>query len=322
MSVTYFDIGVLTTSSFAEGEVEKGLVKKALVAVEGSFKDSGGTPHTFSAERLYKIAEHTNRALNQGVQIPVCKDHKKDMSNVVGALDDSSEVYVKRIEFSDLPNPKAAPELLGKLGLFMKGVAIKANEAVQQVSSGIAKYVSMGLNLDPNEHRIMELSLVSIPAIKHMSLFSMDRNGKVARFAEGDTAVAVTWEQLEEDARSIDDLKESYEELTGNLWTILENIYGSPAVDLNSIEEAAQYVMAGLNGFSERVMALLQLDGATGEEYGDRAPEMGAQEQELMQQQMMQEMGQQGEAAAYSKYVRMAKFKRACKYKRKQAMLQ
>ena len=314
MSVTYFDTGVLTTSSFAEGDLEK-VVKNALVAVEGKFKDSGGTPHEFTAERLFTIAEHTNRALGQGVQIPVCRDHKKDMTNVVGSLDDTSEVYVKRIEFSDLPNPKAAPELLGKLGLFMKGVVIKAADTVNQVKSGLAKYVSMGLNLDPNEHRIMELSLVSIPAIKHMSLFSMEGN-QLARFAEGSTAAATTWEQIEEDQRSIDDLKDSYEELTGNLWTILENIYSSPAVNISSIEEAAQYVMAGLNGFSERVMALLELDGVMNSTYGDRAPAMGAEEQDMMQQQQLQEMGQAGEAAAYSKYVRMAKFKRACKYKR------
>jgi len=319
MSVTYFDTGVLTLTSFAEGEVEKGVVKNALVAVEGSFKDSSGTPHVFTPERLYTIAEHTNMALNQGVQIPVCKDHKKDMSNVVGHLDDTSEVYVKRIEFSDLPNPKPAPELLGKLGLFMKGVAIKASEAVEQVKSGIAKYVSMGLNLDPKEHRIMELSLVSIPAIKHMSLFSARL--PVAKFSDAESNVAITWEQLEESQRSIDDLKENYEELTGNLWTILENIYSSPAVDLGSIEEAAQYVMAGLNGFAERIMALLELEAAQGDANGTRAPEMGAQEQMMMQQQMQQEMGQQGEAAAYSRYTRIAKFKRACKYKRARAMV-
>jgi hypothetical protein len=258
--VAYFK-GANGNALFFDGSMETmgndGITKKALVAVEGVFEDSGGVPHTFSVDRLNTIADHTNAALSAGNVIPVCKDHNKTFDSTVGKVEGSA--YTKPIELSDLPNSKST-HLLGKIGLFLEDVHIKAANAVNSVADGIVTSVSMGLNLDPKDHRIMELSLVPIPAIPNMGLFKH----KSANFSmdEDDDSQAFTWEDLEADSMAMDELEEEFDDLSKQLWTLLKNIYTSDAINITDISVLKQYVFSALNGYSVRVMDVLGLNDA------------------------------------------------------------
>lgn len=237
-----------------------GITKKALVCVEGTFNDSANRPHTFSQSRLESIAEATNAALDKGAVIPVCLDHQKNIINTVGEIEGSA--YTKIIETDDLPNKKAT-HLLGKLGLFMDGVVVKAQEIVDKISSGVAKSVSMGLNLDPNDPRIVELSLVSIPAIENMALMSKYNN--TASFA-------MDWESLDKDKEQLDDKEEEYEDLCDDLWTILNNIYSSADSSMVG-SRLNEFIKQALDGFNIRVFKLLNVAMVEGQnDEGDTLP--------------------------------------------------
>lgn len=259
------------------------LVKHALVAVEGTFKDSDGRPHEFSEDRLSTIAAHTNTALETGVTVPVCVDHKKEFDKTVGGLGDNASAYTKVIEESDLPNPRAK-HLLGKVGLFLDDVVIKARHAIDQVKQGVVTSVSMGLNLDPKDHRIVELSLVPIPAIPNMGLFAFgtpDNTGE-------DTAF--TWEELETSQQTLDELRDEYGELTEKLWKLLDNIYTSESAEITDLMVLKQYVYTALNGFSLRVLDVLGLTSVPDADPTQDAAAMTADASQMQQQNMAQDM--------------------------------
>ena len=269
-----------------------GLVQKALIAVEGKFDDSNGHPHVFDVNRLNTIADHTNAALDNGTAIPVCLDHKKDVHNTVGGLGEDARAYVKTIEESDLPNKKAI-HLIGKTGLFLDNVIIKAEDAINKVKNKIVTAVSMGLNLDPASHRVMELSLVPIPAINNMGLF---------KFADGVASnddTAFTWEDLETSKQTLDQLRDEYSELSEKLWTLLNNIYTSESSDIGDLTTLKQYVYTALNGYSVRVVDMLGLtDIPDGTTPMDSAATLSADAQQQMNATRMQDVS--SPAAAYS----------------------
>jgi hypothetical protein len=314
--VAYFNTNTATrTASFFDNFAtpdSEGLTKKALVAVEGSFEDSGGTTHTFSVDRLNTIADHTNAALESGNVIPVCKDHNKTFDSTVGAVEGGA--YTKVIEPTDLPNSKAT-HLIGKVGLFLEDVNIKANDAVSQVAHGIVNSVSMGLNLDPREHRIMELSLVPIPAIPNMGLF----RHKSASFSMDDNedSQAFTWQDLEADSMAMEELEEQIEDLSEQLWKLLKNIYTSDAINITDINVLKQYVYSALNGYSIRVMDVLGLNDDAALAPQDSIAQMDVNA--MQEQQMMQrsDISQPSMAPAFSKPAKgLINFRKATPYLR------
>lgn len=253
------------------------IVKRALVAVEGSFKDAANRPHDFSADRLNTIADFTNQAIQKGITIPVCVDHKKDFHSTVGCLGENAQVFTKVIQEGDLPQSKAT-HLLGKIGLFIDQVCIKAKSAVEQVRDGVVTSVSMGLNLDPKDHRIVELSLVPIPAIPAMGLFS--------KFDPDALGTAFTWEELETSDRTLDDLREDFDELNDKMWRLLDNVYTSESADIADIQTLKQYVFAILNGYNIRVLEILGLNDNEDEqeEMLNNAPTLSAANQDQLNQ--------------------------------------
>lgn len=298
--VAYFNTNTATrTASFFDNFAtpdEQGITKKALVAVEGSFEDSGGTTHTFSVDRLNTIADHTNAALDSGSVIPVCKDHDKTFDSTVGTVEGAA--YTKVIEPSDLPNSKST-HLIGKVGLFLEDVHIKASNAVNQVAQGIVSSVSMGLNLDPKEHRIMELSLVPIPAIPNMGLF----RHKSANFSmeENEDVQAFTWQDLEADSMAMEELEEQIEDLSDQLWKLIKNIYTSDAINISDIHVLKQYVYSALNGYSIRIMDVLGLNDDAAMAPQESIGQMDANA--MQEQQMMQraDIAQPSSAPAFGK---------------------
>lgn len=292
-------------SNFEEGSTEDGLVKKALIAVEGKFKDSKGTLHEFTPERLETIAEHTNRALSTGIEIPVCTDHQKTVNNTVGKFGDNAQAFTKVITEEDLPNQKAK-HLVGKVGLFVDNVVLKIPDVIDKVKNKVVTSVSMGLNLSKDDHRIMELSLVPIPAIPNMGLFSLTGN-----------AQALTWDDLERNEQTIEDLKEDYQKLSDQLWTIISNVYTDDSVDIESVDTLKQYIFTALNGFSIRVLDVLGLS----EEMATSGTEEIAGESADQQQQAAATQ-RQDIASTSASYSRASKYRRAefssgSKYSRK-----
>jgi hypothetical protein len=231
----------------------------ALVATEGKFTDSTDVEHEFTPERLQTIVEHTNKAIDSGTVVPVCADHKKDIPNTIGSI--SGRAFTKIITPEDLPNQNSQ-HLVGKLGMFLSGVKVAAAKGIEALKSGV-KSVSMGLNLDPNEHRIMELSLVPIPAIPNMGLFHkkvLKAMSSTANFSGiPDSGNAVTWDELEANDQAIDDLQDEYNEICQKLWLLLKNAYDNDGINIDSPEVLLQLIYSQLNGFSVKIIELLGL---------------------------------------------------------------
>lgn len=295
-TANFFDLEFESLDGYSPSD---GITKKALVAVEGTFDDSNGVAHAFSPQRLETIAAHTNAAIDSGNTIPVCQDHSKTVDSTVGSV--NGHAYVKPVEVSDLPNPKST-HLIGKMGLFLEDVHIKASDAVSKVANGIVTSVSMGLNLDPKEHRIMELSLVPIPAIPNMGLF---KHKATASFMQGtkDDSQAFTWEDMEADALAMEELKEEYDDLGEQLWRLLDNIYTSDAINITDMAVLRQYVYNALNGYSIRVLDLLGLNEQA-DSQTDALNQAAAMDATALQQQQAvqrQDISQPSMNAPYSK---------------------
>jgi hypothetical protein len=252
----FYGTGCVNANFFSNmGSSEPSVIKKALVAVEGTFEDSVGNTHTFTKAKLDTISNHTNRALSSGTVIPVCKDHVKTVDNTVGKISGSS--VVRPVTAEDLPN-SSAHHLIGKNGLFFDGVAISDIDAATKVAAGTVTSVSMGLSLDPNDNRIMELSLVPIPAIPNMGLFSAPENKAISNFSDNFFSdQALTWDDLESEQTNLDDLREEFDGLTDNLWALLNNIYNNDVVSITDVSTLQQYVFTALNGFGVRVVDML-----------------------------------------------------------------
>jgi hypothetical protein len=303
------------SAEFFDGSVDiptsDGITKKALVAVEGTFEDSGGVPHTFSVDRLNTIADHTNIAINAGNIIPVCQDHSKTVDSTVGTVEGNA--YTKTIEMTDLPNSKST-HLIGKMGLFLEDVHIKATDAVSKVAGGIVKSVSMGLNLDPRDHRIMELSLVPIPAIPNMGLF---KHSSASFGMEGtEDAQAFTWEDLEADSMAMDELQEEFDDLSEQLWKLLKNIYTSDAIDINDVAVLKQYVYSALNGYSIRVMDVLGLNDTEQMAPTDSIGSLDANAVMEQQQVQRQDIAQPAQPAPFARRKGLINFKKQSVYLR------
>ena len=259
-NIAYFKAPA-SRANFELGQVLSGSPVKdeytALVATEGKFTDSTDVEHDFSAERLNTIVEHTNRAIDSGTVVPVCADHKKDIPNTIGSI--SGRAFTKVITSADLPNQNSQ-HLVGKLGMFLSGVKVAAAKGIEALRSGV-KSVSMGLNLDPNEHRIMELSLVPIPAIPNMGLFHKKvSKAMTANFAGiPDSSNAVTWDELDANDQQIDDLQDDYNDICQKLWMLLKNAYDNDGVNIDTPEVLLQLIYSQLNGFSMKVIDLLGL---------------------------------------------------------------
>lgn len=288
--IAYFKAPASSTANF-EFQVMSGSPLKdeytALVATEGKFTDSTDVEHDFSAERLNTIVEHTNRAIDSGTVVPVCADHNKDISNTIGSI--SGRAFTKLITETDLPNINSR-HLIGKLGMFLSGVKVVATKGVEALRSGV-KSVSMGLNLDPNEHRIMELSLVPIPAIPNMGLF----HRKVAKAMSAnfsgipDSSNAVTWDELDASDQQINDLQEEYNEVCQKLWMLLKNAYDNDAINIDTPEVLLQLIYSQLNGFSMKVIDLLGLTALMQQANSMAQPApMTAQDQAMQTQQQLQ----------------------------------
>lgn len=248
---THFTANTASLFGFASPDSNGCITKDAILMLEGTLPDSKGIVHTFTPERLAKIAENTNAALEEGVKLPVLLEHEKTALATVGDAN-NAELYVKTVTPEDIAkiNPKAT-KLIGKAALFVRNVVIKTPEVVEKVLEGTASSVSMGLDLMTDS--LKEISLVGIPAWEHATLYSKPQS-KIVKFG------ALTWDDDTEVEDALEEKEEEYEKLSEQLWGYLRNIYTADEASLKG-QDPSKLVDVTLYGFVERVKKLMDLDG-------------------------------------------------------------
>ncbi|MBW4635281.1 MAG: hypothetical protein KME30_26320 [Iphinoe sp. HA4291-MV1] len=150
-------------------EYQDGLVKNALILIEGRHTDRNGNTHTFTADDIREIAENTNSILAKGQEVPLIFDHAKQLY-LNGEIKKFGEVLPclesRVVEEKDLPKPGMS-DLLGKMAIFGK---VRVVSRVDDVRKGLIRLLSPGIDLV--NRRLFELSAVLFPAIHGPALFS------------------------------------------------------------------------------------------------------------------------------------------------------
>lgn len=236
------------------------LAKKALIFVEGIHKDSQGRQHEFTAQRVKTFVDNTNNFIRQGGRVPFQKDHQKTQDYNIGDVD--GELYTKVITEADLPNPKYR-HLIGKVGVFVDNIIGRGKEVVDQISQGLIKTLSPGL--DPVTESFIEISATPTPAIIGPALFSKEDNliyfeaMSIPSEAEykGDPSIkekAFSFDELRSKKKAEEKVEEIYEELSSDLYSILYSIATASEEELaasntNPVEasyDAIEYFLSNL----------------------------------------------------------------------------
>ncbi|MGL5075847.1 MAG: hypothetical protein ACRDBG_08390 [Waterburya sp.] len=173
MSIVYFQDNCfgnfLAANIENSGGTEK-ILKRALLVVEGTHTDNNGKVHQFLANKIVKFVRNTNKAIADGIELPIMIEHSRKILDANGQLARAgeiiSELEYKRITAEDLPDPRQT-NLIGKWGIF---AIAEINHRVEDVKSGKIKKLSPGIDLEND--RIGEVSLVAFPAIPGPALFS------------------------------------------------------------------------------------------------------------------------------------------------------
>jgi len=216
-------------------------IKKAIIIIEGTHKDSDGNSHTFSKKRLEDIVNNSNRHRRK-FNIKLVKDHKITFDNIVGNVQNDFEL--RQLTEDDLPpeyrdDEEIKKELVGKYAIFNSAVEITDNEILEKINKN--NNISMGLCVDDkDDEKIIELSVVPIPAIPHMRLFN--------------NPMATTWAELETNTNDIEGFNIEYQTLCDNLYLLLMNTKDNINNDIINTTDLDQKLIELLNGFSSRLI--------------------------------------------------------------------
>lgn len=248
-----FQTNELNLSEFDENGC---LRKQALVFVEGDQTDNQGRVHSLTSDRLQNIAQNTQSFFTSGSNIPVLKDHKKDVENTVGSVE--GEWIARPIQKEDIIDDRYS-NMIGKMGLFTNNVILKSKDVIKKAKDGIVKTISPGLDFVSDT--IKEISLTPMPAIKGMGLFSEP----------------LTWEELQQTQQTYDQLRQHNDELYESFFQLMKNI-----LDSENIENKEQYLMNAIEGYAQKIMELLEIN-----------PEMMEYQQTPQQPMKQYQMGNQ-----------------------------
>lgn len=199
------------------------ITKRALVLVEGKQTDSKKREHIFSAERIRRIVQNTNSAFKNNSNIPMFKEHQKNIDNMIGNV--ASTFEARTITADDL-TATASPDLIGKLGVFCDGLVIKAGDVVDKVKSGLAKELSPGIDIIKD--RIMEISVVAQPAIQGMAMYSK---------GEYDDKKTLTFEDYDKCMEECEADREEYDELCEKFYTVANHIVNASEEELQGQDQ-------------------------------------------------------------------------------------
>lgn len=270
-----------------EGEINpSAVVKKALVMVEGTHIDSNKRKHVFSAERVQRVVENTNRMLASGGRVPWQKDHQKTQDANIGDLEGKLEVRI--ITERDLPNPRSR-HLIGKVGAFASELVAKGADVVQEVVAGRIKTLSPGIDLVTDT--IREISATPTPAIVGLSTFRRASSQSYADFA-------LSMEEAMSEQEDEDALKEEFEELGDKFWVVVSSISNAQPEELGD-QEPSELLMNAIADYSYLVQELLGLTE-------DQDPNQSGYPGQQQQQQPMAPM--QGGMARMNRSEKLALF--------------
>jgi hypothetical protein len=249
------------------------LAKRALVFVEGTHKDSQGRVHEFPVDRIREFVDNTNKFLKGGGRIPFQMDHRKTQEYNIGDVE--SEFYIKDITEEDLPNP-AYRHLIGKAGVFVDSIVGKGKEIVDKINSGLINTLSPGL--DPMTKSFIEISATPTPAIIGPALFSKegqdidnfiefelmlpkssDYSGAPNIKEKGNKSTSYSFDSLAMKKKSLKKKEKEFEELSEDLFEILNSIYSATDEELaaESVDpvqasyDAIEYFLSNLEDMFE-----------------------------------------------------------------------
>lgn len=170
--MTTIHFNALPLKDTANEAIKKGLIFYSTTD-ESPHVDSRKVAHSFPPDKVIKLVENTNKHFETTeIGIPVLTEHQKNVNNVVGFIESPLEAKVITEDYTK-GNPKLK-HLLGRIGVFVNDVKIKSSEIIEKMNQGLAKSVSAGIDLD--SFSIKELSLVALPAIPNVSLYSYNTN--------------------------------------------------------------------------------------------------------------------------------------------------
>lgn len=227
MSDAYFESPLIWQSRSLVDNA-KSLVKRCIVAIEGTHICNRGKRYEMPADFIQELGDNLNLEIGNGREIPLFSNHEKSDDSKFGALD--GFVECRPVTKEDLPNAHAQ-EMIGKMALF--GIA-KMFKNLDKVRSGAIKPLSPGI--DMTRKLIFEISAVPVASMPGVGLFS---------YAEVKEQRSQYAELRMKAIESIDTLIESFiqldrtqsEEATGGDLTQKQEWFGDCVADLRDIFE-------------------------------------------------------------------------------------
>lgn len=288
--VRHFDVPAagLTNATFSN-DASNEVVKEALLFVEGDHIDSAKRLHKFSADRVFRIAENTNKFLRSGGRVPWQQDHDKTQKANIGDLD--GEIELREITISDLPNPRAK-HLVGKIGAF--GKLIGRGKAIADIVAGNIKTLSPGIDIAGDI--IREISATPTPAIVGLSTFKLGE----------DRRPPVSWDEAEEESEIAEAEREEYQELCEKFWKIANNIRFSSAEEIG--EDPYNAMQIAIDGFVERLQVMLSPEGTESDPVPQQPEQIQGGRYPNMRQKTQQNPQAQQQAAPPQPSANMSRF--------------
>lgn len=142
------------------------LVKRAIVAIEGTHRCNRGKTYNMPAEYIRELADNTNQEIANGREIPLFRNHEKSAENKFGRL--TGLVECRRIVADDIPDP-AATGMIGRMAIFANA---NITDCIDLVKSTAIKSLSPGI--DVARKLIFEVSAVPIASMPGVAFFSYE----------------------------------------------------------------------------------------------------------------------------------------------------
>lgn len=235
----FYNDSLSMTGDFMGTDNPNEIAKQALILVEGTHVDSNKKTHRFSRDRVIRVAENTNAFIDDGGRVPWQVDHSKRQNDNIGDIEGKLELKV--IEPEDVPDPRHARNLVGKLGVFATLVG-KGARAVADIVSGNIKTLSPGIDISSDI--IKEVSATPTPAIIGLSTFSQSGN------------FALTWDEAEMEGEEEGWMEEEYDRLCETFWDIANNIVQTPIEEFDDGVDPAAILEEAIIGFGNRLFEL------------------------------------------------------------------
>lgn len=235
----FYNDSLSMTGDFMGTENPNEIAKQALILVEGIHTDSNKKTHRFSRDRVIRVAENTNAFIDNGGRVPWQVDHSKRQNDNIGDIEGKLELKV--IEPEDVPDPRHARNLVGKLGVFATLVG-KGARAVADIVAGNIKTLSPGIDISSDV--IKEVSATPTPAIVGLSTFSQSGN------------FALTWDEAEMEGEEEGWMEEEYDRLCETFWNIANNIVQTPVEEFDDGVDPAAILEEAIVGFGDRLFEL------------------------------------------------------------------